>query len=83
LLQKRDGSFWLILWIEEPSFNPVTATPITVTPQRVVLTLAVPNARQVLRWDTKGRMTWSNATMRGNTLTLTMRDKISIVKIVL
>jgi hypothetical protein len=82
LLQKRDGSFWLVLWLEEPSFNPGTATPIAVTPQRIVLTLAVPNARQVLRWDTKGKMTWSNATMRGNTLTLAVSDNMSIVKIV-
>jgi hypothetical protein len=82
LLQKRDGSFWLVLWLEEPSFDPATATPIAVTPQQVTLTLAVPNARQVLCWDTEGNMTWSNVTMQGNTLSLMVSDQISIVKMV-
>jgi hypothetical protein len=82
LLQKRDGSFWLVLWLEESSFDPAFATPITVTPQPITLTLAVPNARQVLNWDTQGNMTWSNVTMQGNTLSLTVSDQISIVKMV-
>jgi len=82
LLQKRDGSFWLILWLEEASFDPVTAAPITVTPQQVTLTLAVPDARQLLQWDTRGNMNWSNVTMQGNTLALKVSDQISIVKMV-
>lgn len=82
LLQKRDGSFWLILWLEEASFDPATTTPITVTPQQITLTLAVPDAQQVLRWDTTGNMTWANVTMQGNKLSLTVSDQISIVKMV-
>jgi hypothetical protein len=82
LLQKRDGSFWLILWLEEPSFDPVATTPITVTPQQITLTLAAPDIQQVLNWDTTGNATWTNAAMQGNTLSLTVSDQISIVKIV-
>jgi hypothetical protein len=82
LLQKRDGSFWLVLWLEEASFDPETAAPIEVTPQEITLTLAAPDARQVLRWDTEGNMRWANVTMQGNTLSLKVSDQIAIVKIV-
>jgi hypothetical protein len=82
LLQKRDGSYWLILWLEEPTFDPASDQPITIIPQRIILTLAAPDARQVLRWDARGNMTWSNATMQGDTLALTVSEQISIVKIV-
>jgi hypothetical protein len=82
LLQKRDGSYWLILWLEEPSFNPANDQPIPVTPQQITLTLAAPDARQVLNWDTNGNMNWYNATMEGDTLQLTVSDQVSIVKIV-
>lgn len=82
LVQKRDGSFWLILWLEESSFDAVTATPITVPSQQITLTLAVPDARQLLSWDTEGNINWVNVTMQGNKLSLTVTDQISVVKIV-
>lgn len=82
LLEKRDGSFWLILWLEVPSFNPANDTPIAVTPQQITLTLADPDARQVFRWDDTGNMSSTDATMHGPTLDLTVSDQISIVKIV-
>jgi hypothetical protein len=81
LLQKRDGSFWLILWLEEPSFDAASATPITVTPQQITLTLAGPDALQLLQWDTEGNMNLSDVTMQGNTLALAISDQISIIKI--
>lgn len=82
LLQKRDGSYWLVLWLEESSFDPATEQPIAVTPQQITLTLAVPDARQLLQWDTKGNMTWKNVTMQGSTLSLTVTDQVFIVKMV-
>ncbi len=42
LLQKRDGSYWLVLWVEKPSWNPSTATQITVPAQTVTVTLTQP-----------------------------------------
>jgi hypothetical protein len=81
LLQKRDGSFWLLLWLEEPSFNPASTTAITVAPRQVTLTLSNPGAQQILQWDTTGNLSASNATMQGNTLTLNVSDQVTIVKI--
>jgi hypothetical protein len=82
LLQKRDGSFWLILWLEVPSYDPASNQPIQITPQQITLTLADPDARQVLQWDTSGNVSRANAIMQGYTLALTVSDQISIVKIV-
>ncbi|MFZ0746948.1 MAG: Ricin B lectin, partial [Terracidiphilus sp.] len=82
LLEKRDGSFWLVLWLEEPSFNPTNDKPIEVTPQNITLKLEVPDARQILRWDETGNMNWTNATMQGDDLDLRVSDQITIVKIV-
>jgi hypothetical protein len=61
LLQKRDGSLWLVLWLEEASFDADAETPITVTPQEVTLTIAVPEAQQVLNSSGSGNMKWVKA----------------------
>lgn len=39
LLQKRDGTFWLALWNETPSYNEITNTTINVPTQDVTLTM--------------------------------------------
>jgi hypothetical protein len=39
LLQKRDGRFYLILWIEKPCYKPKTKELITVPSQQVTLNL--------------------------------------------
>lgn len=39
LLQKSNGSFRLILWLEKPAFDPIKRTPIAVTPAVVTLGL--------------------------------------------
>lgn len=39
LLQKRDGTFYLILWKEVPSFSPQTKKDLSVPAQQVTLTL--------------------------------------------
>jgi hypothetical protein len=39
LMQKRDGSFCLALWVNLPVYNPANNTTINVEPQGVTLTL--------------------------------------------
>lgn len=39
LMQKRDGSFYLALWVNLPVYNPANNTTINVEPQGVTLTL--------------------------------------------
>lgn len=55
LLQKRDGSYRLLLWEEVPAWNPATNTALTVTPQNVVLTFAsAPSAISAVSIDDDG-----------------------------
>ncbi len=39
LMQKHDGTFYLALWVNQPIYNPSNNTPISVTPQKVTVTL--------------------------------------------
>ena len=38
-MQKRDGSFYLALWVNLPVYNPVNNTTINVAPQAVTVEL--------------------------------------------
>ena len=40
LLQKRDGSYYVMLWLEVPGWNGTSGLPIVVAPQNVTLTFA-------------------------------------------
>ena len=42
LLQKRDGRFYLVLWLEVSAYNPNTEQNLSVPPQRVRLELDTP-----------------------------------------
>jgi hypothetical protein len=83
LLQKQDGSFWLVLWLEQSSWDPVHAAPLPVAPQNVGVKLdpayeAVTN----FQFDSKGNMTAFNQPMNGVWTGLTVTDQITILKIV-
>jgi hypothetical protein len=82
LLEKRDGSFYLVLWLEASGFDPVTATATTVPCEKITLTLQSPAAKQVMHWDTSGNVKTTLAKMQGSSLTLNVSDQITIVKIV-
>ena len=83
LLEKQDGSFWLVLWLEESSWDPVTATPISVTPENISLNLSSSyKATTDYQFDANGNATPFNQSMQGNSTSLTISDRISIVKIV-
>jgi len=47
LLQKRDGTYWLVLWIEVCGYDIVKKQEIAVAPQEVVVTPGVPLAKAV------------------------------------
>lgn len=83
LIQKHDGSFWLVLWLEESSWNPTTATPIAVTPVNIAINLnSLYQATTDYQFDSNGNATPFNQPMSGNSTPLTVTDKISIVRIV-
>lgn len=80
LFQKRDGSFWLVLWLEQSSWDPVNLVTTPVTPQNVTLKLntkyAVTNIGTI---QTSGNMHWIST--GGSTQTISVSDAVTIVKI--
>jgi hypothetical protein len=44
LLQEADGRFWLVLWIEAPSWDPAAGRELAVPPRPVAVRLAEPVA---------------------------------------
>jgi len=83
LLQKHDGSSWLVLWLEESSWDQNTATSIPVAPANISINLSsLYQATTDYQFDSNGNATPFNQPMHGNSTSLTVTDKISIVRIV-
>ena len=83
LLEKQDGSFWLVLWLEQSSWDPITTTPIAVTPQTISIALnGSYQATTDYQFDSNGDVTPFNQSMQGNSTSLTVSDQVSVVKIV-
>ncbi len=80
LFQKRDGSFWLVLWLEQSSWDPVNLVDTPVTPQQLTLTLnqnyAISGVGTI---QNTGNMNW--ASPGGSTQSITVSDVVTIVKI--
>jgi len=82
LLEKRDGSFWLILWLEQSCLDRVSLEAQTVTPQKIVLTVGGKrSAQHLLSFDDYGNMSWKSVAGQDGSLTLTVDDHMSIVEI--
>ena len=82
LLEKRDGSFWLILWLEQSSYDEVNLVSTPVAPQQVTLTLGgnyfAPN---VGSFDDNGNLNWTSTQTTNQVIPLTISDHPTIVKI--
>jgi hypothetical protein len=82
LLQKRDGSFWLVIWSEQSSYEPSTNTPTPVATQNVTLSLEGPAlARTIYQFDKTGSATASSLTSPGQIVSLPIADSLTIVQI--
>jgi hypothetical protein len=82
LLQKSDGSYWLALWLEEPSWDPVNVAPIQVTPENIGIELGNGFASTTdYQFDSNGNVTQFDQPMNGNSTALTVTDQVSIVRI--
>ncbi|MGD0155407.1 MAG: hypothetical protein ABSB50_04885 [Terracidiphilus sp.] len=83
LLEKQDGSFWLVLWLEQSSWDPAKLTPIAVTPENIGMTLDKSHqAVTDYQFDSNGYATPFNQPMQGDLTSLTVTDHVSVVKIV-
>jgi hypothetical protein len=82
LFQKRDGSFYLALWVEASSLNVATEANITVPTQSVQVQLgsAAQSVTQYA-WQTSGQVTTSNLTP-GTSVPVTIGPQLTILKLV-
>lgn len=83
LLQKSDGSYWLALWLEEPSWDPANVTAISVSPENIGIQLGSGYATTTdYQFNSSGNVVAFNQPMDGNIAPLTVTDQISLIKIV-
>ena len=81
LLQKRDGSFYIALWVEKPSYDVNLQAPIAVAPEQVTLqSPRLASTATLYQFDSAGNV--ANSTLQpGTTFPLTVTDKLMLVKL--
>lgn len=82
LLQKRDGSFWLALWLEQSSYNVYTNVDTPVLPQAAVVTIGGgESAKTIYVFDRAGNVSQNNVSNSGTQLTLPITDQLTFIQI--
>lgn len=81
LFEKSNGTFYLALWVAEPSMNPSNGESITVPTQSVTVNLATtPSAVTNYAWQTAG--TVSSSTVKPSTaIPVTVGPAITILQL--
>jgi hypothetical protein len=83
LFQKTDGSYWLVLWLEVPSWDPANMAPLKVTPEKISIALNSPYKTVTnYQFNSSGSYKASSLSMNRGRASLTVTDQISIIKIV-
>jgi len=81
LLEKRNGNYFLLVWLEKPSWNPATQTPIAVVPQTVQIVLAAtPTVVSVGTFDSRWALS-EQVLNPSSTILVKVTDSITFVKI--
>ena len=82
LMQKRDGSFWLALWIESQDYDQVNQLYLSVPNQAITLSVpAFTSAPTVYQFDSSGNITASSLT-DGSSFPLSVSPNVMIVQII-
>ncbi len=80
LLQKRDGTYELVIWVETPSFDPIGKTDIAVPAQSVTITLPTqPSSARFSTIGDTGSLTSTAIAFSGGLTTIAIDDHVSIV----
>jgi len=85
LLQKRDGSFFLALWIELPSYQPSdsgTGREVAVSPQRMSVDFGpAVRASSISSFDDGGNLSTSQVSSV-NTIAIDLTDRVTVVRLI-
>jgi hypothetical protein len=83
LFQKRNGTFWLVLWLEEGSYDQVNLKETPVDARKVTLQISGKyRATNVGTIEDNGDLNWTSAKPAGLSKTIRVSDSVTIVKIV-
>ncbi|MEP7342571.1 MAG: hypothetical protein ABI977_32890 [Acidobacteriota bacterium] len=80
LLQKRDGTFYLALWVEGYNWDPDAKIEFNSPPQQVVLTVNAPVASASYCIPNDG-VSWQDAGISYYNINLPVSDKVMLVKL--
>jgi hypothetical protein len=81
VLQKRDGSYFVALWVEQQGYDPDAHVDMPVDPQPIVFnTAATFPSVTVHQWDRQGAVT-STILPGGNSFSLVVTDKIMVLQL--
>jgi hypothetical protein len=80
LLEKRDGSFYLAIWVEQPSYDVNAKKELSVAAQQVTVQTEQPMRTNVHRIDASGNMQTSTLGI-GQTQTIEVSDLLTILEI--
>jgi hypothetical protein len=82
LLQKHDGTFWLVLWVERPSWDADNARSITVAPENISIQLTSSNTvSAAYQFDTNGNANSFKLSKSGTGPSLAVTDQVTILQI--
>jgi hypothetical protein len=84
LFQKRDGDFYLMLWLEVSSWDPQTSIDLYPPPQEVLLTLLNNHnitSATLYAFNNSADINTFILPINENQVTLNVTDKISIIKL--
>jgi len=83
LFQKKDGTYWLVLWVEAPSWDPATARPLSVAPENIGIALdSTYTTSKNYQFNSSGSYYTFDQPMNNGWASLTVTDQISVIKIV-
>ena len=81
IFQKRNGTYYVALWLEDPSFNNNTYQMITVYPQNITVQVTNPvTLANIYQWQDTGSVTQTPQTGAGQTTALALTDRLTILQ---
>ncbi len=82
LLQKRDGRYELLMWLEVRSWDPKSRTALAVQPQTVTLTLpkSITSAK-LYAFNANYALASTPLALRGGTASVKVTDAVSVVEL--
>lgn len=81
--QKRNGAYFLALWLSVPSWDPAKRQPVFTSSQRALVRL--PTDMRVVRtyrWEPDGSMSATNAATTTATMRVSVTDALMVIELV-